>query len=51
VITELLDELEYYKLSKHKIGQVIYSKLVYYHHHSEEFIAEYMLKYKSTEYF
>ena len=29
VITELLDELEYYKLSKHKIGQCIYSKLVY----------------------
>ena len=51
VITELLNELEQYKLSKHKIGQVIYSKLVYYHHYSEEFIAEYMLKYKLTEYF
>ena len=51
VITELLDELEYYKLSKHKIGQVMYSKLVYYHHYSEEFIAEYMLTNKLTEYF
>ena len=51
VITELLDELEYYKLSKHKIGQAIYSKLVYYYHYNEEFIAEYMLKYKLTEYF
>ena len=50
VLTELLDELEYYKLSKHKIGQAIYSKLIYYHHYSEEFIAEYMLKYKLTEY-
>ena len=51
VITEILDESEYYKLSNHKIGQVIYSKLVYYHHYSEEFIAEYMLKYELTEYF
>ncbi len=25
VITELLDESEYYKLSKHKIGQAVYS--------------------------
>ena len=44
-------ELKSNKLSKHKIGQAIYSKLVYYHHYSEEFIAEYMLKYKLTEYF
>ena len=51
VITELLDELEYYKLSKHKIGQCIYSKLVYYYHYSEEFIAEYILTNKLTEYF
>ena len=51
MITELLDELEYYKLSKHQIGQAIHSKLVYYYHYSEEFIAEYMLKYKLTEYF
>ena len=51
VITDLLYESEYHKLSKHKIGQAIYSKLVYYHHYSEEFIAEYMLKYKLTEYF
>ena len=51
MITELLDELEYYKLSKHKIGQCIYSKLVFYYHYSEEFIAEYMLTNKLTEYF
>ena len=50
-ITELLDELEYYKLSKHKIGQVIYSKLVNYYHYSEEFIAEYISTNKLTEYF
>ena len=42
VITELLDELKYYKLSKHKIGQCIYSKLVFNYHYSEEFIAEYI---------
>ena len=35
--------LEYYKLSKHEIGQVIYSKLINYYRYSEEFIAEYIL--------
>ena len=51
VITELIHELKINKLSKHKIGQVLYSKLVYYYHYSEELIAEYMLKNKLTEYF
>ncbi len=50
VITELLYESEYHKLSKHEIGQSIYSKLVYYHHCNEEFIAEYILTNESTEY-
>ena len=50
VITELLYKLKLNKLSKHKIGQAIYSKLVYYHHYSEEFIAEYILTNKLTEY-
>ncbi len=39
------------KLSKHKIGQVIYSKLVNYYHYSEEYIAEYISTNKLTEYF
>ena len=51
VITEILDESEYYKLSNHKIGQVIYSKLINYYRYSEEFIAEYVLTNKLTEYF
>ena len=51
IITELMYELKLNKLSKHKIGQVIYSKLVNYYHYSEEFIAEYMLTNKLTEYF
>jgi len=49
VITEILDESEYYKLSNHKIGQVIYSKLICYYR--EELIAEYILKNELTEYF
>jgi len=49
VITEILDESEYYKTSNHKIGQVIYSKLI--DCYSEEFIAEYILKNELTEYF
>ena len=51
VIAELLYESEYHKLSKHKIGQVIYSKLVNYYHYSEEYIAEYISTNKLTEYF
>ena len=51
VITELLDELKYNKLSKHKIGQILYSELVNYYDYSEEFIAEYILTNKLTEYF
>ena len=51
VITELLYKLKYNKLSKHKIGQVIYSKLVNYYHYSEEFIAEYLSTNKLPEYF
>ena len=51
IITELMYELKSNKLSKHKIGQVIYSKLVYYYHYNEEFIAEYILTNKLTEYF
>ena len=51
IITELLHELKFNKLSKHKMGQIIYSKLINYYNHSEEFIAEYILKYKLTEYF
>jgi hypothetical protein len=50
VITELMDELKSNKLSKHKIGQAIYSELVYYYKYSEEFIAEYILTNKLTEY-
>ena len=49
VINEILDESEYYKLSNHKIGQVIYSKLIYYYR--EELIAEYIFKNELTEYF
>jgi hypothetical protein len=41
VITELMDELKSDKLSKPKIGQILYSELVNYYDHSEEFIAEY----------
>ena len=44
-------ELKLNKLSKHKIGQVIYSKLVNYYHYSEEYIAEYISTNKLTEYF
>ena len=51
IITELMYELKLNKLSKHKIGQVIYSKLVNYYHYSEEFIAEYISTNKLTEYF
>ena len=51
VITELLYNLKFDKLSKHKMGQIIYSKLVNYYHYSEEFIAEYILTNKLTEYF
>ena len=51
VITELMYKLKLDKLSKHKIGQVIYSKLVNYYHYSEELIAEYILTNKLTEYF
>ena len=51
VITELMDELKLVKLSKHKMGQVIYSELVYYYNFSEELIAEYILTNKKTEYF
>ncbi len=50
VITELMDELKYNKLSRHKMGQAI-SELVYYYHYSEEFIDEYILTNKLTEYF
>ena len=51
IITELMYELKSNKLSKHKIGQVIYSKLVNYYHYSEEYIAEYISTNKLTEYF
>ena len=51
IITELIYELKLNKLSKHKIGQVIYSKLVNYYHYSEEYIAEYISTNKLTEYF
>ena len=51
IITELMYELKLNKLSKHKIGQVIYSKLVNYYHYSEELIAEDILTNKLTEYF
>jgi hypothetical protein len=51
IITELMYELKLNKLSKHKIGQVIYSKLVNYYHYSEEYIAEYISTNKLTEYF
>ena len=51
VITELMDELKPVQLSKHKMGQVIYSQLVNYYDYSEEFIAEYILTNKLTEYF
>ena len=49
IITELMYELKLKKISKHKIGQVIYSKLVNYYHYSEEFIAEYISTNKLTE--
>ena len=51
IITELLYELKINKLSKHKMGQIIYSELVNYYHYSEEFIAEYILTSNLTEYF
>jgi hypothetical protein len=51
VITELLHELKYNKLSEHKIGQIIYSELFNYYHFSDEFIAEYILTNELTEYF
>jgi hypothetical protein len=51
VITELMDELKLIKLSKQKMGQIIYSELVYYYNFSEELIAEYILTNKLTEYF
>ncbi len=51
VLTELMHELNFNKLSKHKMGQIIYSELVNYYHYSEEFIAEYILTNKLTEYF
>ena len=51
VITELLYKLKFDKLSKHKMGQIIYSKLVNYYHYSEEYIAEYISTNKLTEYF
>jgi hypothetical protein len=38
VITELMDDLKYNDLSKHKIGQDIYSELVHYYHYSEELL-------------
>jgi hypothetical protein len=47
VITELMHELKHVKLSKYKMGQVIYSELVYYYNYSEEFIAEYISTNKS----
>ncbi len=50
VITEIMDDLKSDKLSKHKIGRVIYSELVYSYEYSEEFIAEYILTNKLTEY-
>ena len=46
-----MDELKVDKLSKHKMGQIIYSKLVNYYHYSEEYIAEYISTNKLTEYF
>jgi hypothetical protein len=51
VITELLHKLKFNKLSKHKMGQIIYSELVDYYHYSDEFITEYILTNKLTEYF
>ena len=51
VITELIHELKYDKLSKHKMGQIIFTELVNYYHYSEEFIAEYILTSNLTEYF
>ncbi len=51
VITELMDALKIDKLSKYNIGKVIYSKLFYYYNNSDEFIAEYILTNKLTEYF
>jgi hypothetical protein len=51
VLTELLHELKFKELSKHKMGQIIYSELVNYYHYSEEYIAEYILTNKLTEYF
>ncbi len=51
VITELMHELKLKKLSKHKMGQIMYSELVNYYHYNEEFIAEYILTNKITENF
>jgi hypothetical protein len=51
VITELMNELKPVKLSKHKMGQVIYLELVFYYNYSDEFIAEYILTNKLIEYF
>ncbi len=51
VITELLHELKYNKLSKHNMGQIIFSELVNYYHYSEEFFAEYILTSNLKEYF
>ena len=51
VITELIHELKCDKLSKHKMGQIIFTELVNYYHYSEEFIAEYILTSNLTEYF
>ena len=55
VITELLHELKFNKLSKHKMEQIIYSELVNYYHYNEDILTnkltEYFKKSKLTKYF
>ena len=46
-----MHEFKPFKLSKHKMGQITYSELVYYCNFSEELIAEYILTNKLTKYF
>ena len=59
VITEIMDESKSNKLSKYKIGQVIYSELVYSYEYSEIYcqiyltnqLTEYLKKSKLSKYF
>ncbi len=46
-----MDESKVDKLSKHKMGQIIYSELINYYDYSEELIAEYILTNNLTKYF